>query len=436
MKKLDEFINSLQSQVVEAVSADKFKQMNDKAGKDAEKLVGKPAENNGTHGKFAIDEPKDDDVVEPFDKETITKNEKRLMMKFKAKEPFFIMGKAGWGKTSIIVDMAKKRFKRSVITVYLDKAQATDLEGVPVPVKDEDGSIYQDFAMPKWAHYMKNHPDKQFLLFFDEMNQAADDVMNALMPIVLRNVVSGYEFENFMVGAAGNFKHENDAVNELSKPLASRFKPLIIWETHNTKEWDSAFKYMHKKWDDKVGAEFINHIHQNCFLFDNPREVELNIIKWSANLKGDDDLYLIDTDDIKERLDDMTVEDLSREDDNKVKQLAEYIYDYINSKDEDEKTSSRSRRSKGKDMISDVMKNNVRKAMTNGSIYEESDDTFYGVSRENIAKIFCNPDACEEPMSKEMLDRLITKFEADGYKFKYETDKDFKRAKLADPFED
>ena len=36
---------------------------------------------------------------------------------------------------------------------------------------------------------MKNHPDKQFLLFFDEMNQAADDVMNALMPIVLRNVV-------------------------------------------------------------------------------------------------------------------------------------------------------------------------------------------------------------------------------------------------------
>ena len=114
----------------------------------------------------------------------------------------------------------------------------------------------------------------------------------------------------------------------------------------------------------------------------------------------------------------------------------EYIYDDLNSKDEDQKSSSRSRRSKGKDMISDVMKNNVRKAMTNGSIYEETDDIFYGVSRENIAKIFCNPDACEEPMSKEMLDRLITKFEADGYKFKYETDKAFKQAKLADPFED
>jgi hypothetical protein len=87
-------------------------------------------------------------------------------------------------------------------------------------------------------------------------------------------------------------------------------------------------------------------------------------------------------------------------------------------------------------MISDVMKNNIRKAMSNGSIYEEGDDIFYGVSRENIAKIFCDPNYCEEPISKEMLDRLITKFEADGYKFKYETDKAFKKAELADPFED
>jgi len=438
MKKLDEFVKTKTNENInEAMTKAQFDKQQEKESKEVEKLVGKSAETNGTHGKFAIDEPVDDEVAEPFDKATMTKNEKRLLMKFKAKEPFFIMGKAGWGKTSIITDMAKKRFKRTVITVYLDKAQATDLEGIPVPVKDEDGSIYQDTAMPKWAKYMKDRPDTQFLLFFDEMNQAADDVMNALMPIVLKNVVSGYQFENFIVGAAGNFKHENDAVNELSKPLASRFKPLIIWDSNNDAEWKSAFKFMHKKWDDKVGESFINKIEENAYLFDNPRDVELKIIKWASELKGDEDIDLFDVEDILERIEDLLIEDISREDERKVKEIAEFVHKYLNTKEEETKeTSSRSRRSKDKEMISEKMKRNIRKAMTNGSIYEPDDNTHYGVSRENIAKIFCNPDTCEEPISKEMLDRLILKFEADEYKFKFETDAQYKKAGFADPFED
>ena len=76
------------------------------------------------------------------------------------------------------------------------------------------------------------------------MNQAQPDVMNALMPIVLEHEIAGRKYgptdkngkvteSNFFVGAAGNFEDENDAVNELSGPLKSRFKPIIVWKTHD-----------------------------------------------------------------------------------------------------------------------------------------------------------------------------------------------------------
>ena len=42
------------------------------------------------------------------------------------------------------------------------------------------------------------------------MNQAQPCVMNALMPIVLKNVICNVQFDNFMVGAAGNFEDENE----------------------------------------------------------------------------------------------------------------------------------------------------------------------------------------------------------------------------------
>lgn len=429
MKKLDEFINSINE-------AGRPKKVKDDTP-SPEEIVGKPADKNGSHGKFAIDEPTDNDAFEKLDKETMSKNLKRLVMKFKSEEPFFIQGKAGWGKTSLIVNTAK-RYKRSVITVYLDKAQATDLEGIPVAVKDDDGSTYQDFAMPKWAMYMKKHKDKNFLLFFDEMNQAAPDVMNALMPIVLKNVVSGYQFENFMVGAAGNFEEENTAgINELSKPLKSRFSPIIIWESGGD-EWKHSFRYLHKEWDEKLGKEFIDEVEKHANLFDNPRDVELKLLKFVYKLKSkqdDEELALFDVEDYLERIEGITVEDLDRTERDELKRLAEYTFEFLNAKEDEAAKPSRGR-SKDKTMVSDNLKKEIRRAMTTGSIYEPSDKTRYGISRENIAKIFCDPEMSEEPINNEMLERIISKLEADGDKFKFEKDAEFKKAGFADPLEE
>ena len=407
------------------------------ANVNPERIVGKDVKKNGTGGKFAIDEPTDNDAIEPLSKDQLNKNMKRLLLKFKADEPFFIMGEAGWGKTSIIKSMAK-RFGRTVITVYLDKCEATDLGGIPVPREDKRGNAYVDSAMPAWAQYMLEHDDQQFLLFFDEMNQADGAVMNALMPIVLETEVCGVKFDNFIVGAAGNFDHENDAVNELSGPLKSRFKPIIVWETGGDAEWKQSFDFMHKEWDGKLGEDgpaYIDLLQENRDLFQNPREVEHKILKWCSKMIDTDDKDLFDVEDYLDRLEGLTKEDLNRTQEDKLKKLAEATYNLVNGLP----LSPERKRNKGKEMMDETLKNNIKKAMRNGFMTngpDSSDKRKYGISRENAPLVFCDPEMTENACNREMFDRYINKLEADGIKFKYETDAEWKKAGLVDPFED
>ena len=107
-------------------------------GRRPKNIEGKPAEKNGTDGLYGVDEPTDNDAVVEIPKEQLNKNMKKLLMKFRTEEDFFIIGKAGWGKTSIIKNLADK-FNRKVETVYLDKAVASDLGGIPVPGKTRKG---------------------------------------------------------------------------------------------------------------------------------------------------------------------------------------------------------------------------------------------------------------------------------------------------------
>ena len=294
-------------------------------GRPRKNVEGKPAEKNGSGGLYGIDEPISDKAVVEIPKEQLNKNMKRLLMKFRTEEDFFIIGKAGWGKTSIIRKLADQ-FDRKVEVVYLDKAVASDLGGIPVPGKTKKGHGRQEMLMPDWAAKMDENPDTNYLLFFDEMNQAAPDVMNALMPIVLEHEVCRTPFENFFVGAAGNFEDENDAVNELSGPLRSRFKPLITWQT----DWNAAFSHLHGKWDDVLGKEFVSKFEENEELFDNPREVEHKIFKFTSKLKKSGMYSEFDVEDYLDRLQDLVKSNLSRSEESAAKKLAEYMYEVDN----------------------------------------------------------------------------------------------------------
>ncbi len=383
--------------------------------------------------KWAVDEPTDNEASDGVDlnSEDNTDSMEDLIDKFDTEEDFFIIGRAGWGKTSIIKKLAKK-YNKKVITVYLDKAEAVDLGGIPIPTKGKTGAV-QEKAMPSWAKVMQDEPDQEFLLFFDEMNQAAPDVMNALMPIVLEHEICEVKFDNFFVGAAGNFEDENGAVNELSGPLKSRFKPLITWETGGA-AWKPAFKYLHKKWDNVLSKELINQFEEAADCFAHPRALEMKVFQYihRMNVNGGErnsaKKYL-------RRLQNLAKEDLSRTESKQLEKLADSMYSFISGESKSEKPSRRS--SKDSNMVPDSIKETIRSAMKDGyvtidlEIDGKTKKVKFGVCKETIKDII-DSDAC----NAEMIERTIRKFENDGITWKYDKPQDWKKLKLEDPLDE
>lgn len=427
MKKLSAFVNdfSLNSRDI-IKEARKAENSNDNI--DPEKVAGKPADKNGTEGVWAIDEPTDDTAMDAIDLNSPDNSEslEDLIDKFDAEEDFFILGEAGWGKTSIIESLAHK-YKRRVITVYLDKCEATDLAGMPIPMQGKTGAVTTN-AMPGWAKILEDNPKDKFLLFFDEMNQADPAVMNALMPIVLKHTISGRKFNNFFVGAAGNFDYENQGgVSELSGPLKSRFKPLIVWE----KNWKQAYKFLHKKYDGVLGKNLVDLFEENADIFENPREVDMKIFTFMVNIKKNGDLERNKASKYLRRLNGLTREgELSRDQKNTLANMAEQIANYISGKDDPGTDEGFGRRKKDKDMISSEDKEYIKLAMTKGYLKDGDTKIKYGISRENIMSIM------PENINAEIAQKLIKNLELSGVKFKFEKDEEWKKRGYHDPQED
>ena len=405
--------------------------------------------NSKNNVKWAVDEPEDDSANDDLDLNSPDNTESLddLIDKFDTEEDFFIIGRAGWGKTSIIKKLAKK-YDRKVLTVYLDKDEATDLGGIPVPVKSNTkGKVKnalgkeeerefgkQMHALPEWAALMLENTDVDFLLFFDEMNQAAPDVMNALMPIVLEHEICGIKFDNFFVGAAGNFEDENGAVNELSGPLKSRFKPLITWEVNTERSWKQTFKYLHKKWDKVITKELVDLFEENATCFENPRELEMKVFQYIHRIKvkggerNNASKYL-------RRLQNLAKEGLTRTQENQLSKLADAMFNFVANKGETNSGGRRSR--KDSNMVPKEIKDFIQSAMEKGycRVGQEIDgkevDVRFGVCKETIGEFID-----EEECNAEMLERTIAKFEADGLTWKYDKPQNWKKLGLEDPMDD
>lgn len=411
--------------------------------------------------KWGVDEPSDDDASDDIDLDSPDNTEslQDLIAKFDTEKPFFIQGKAGWGKTTVIKKLAKK-YGKEIITVYLDKAEAVDLGGIPVPVegttkqnpkydsvanaddvnlndkKDVIKYAKQLKAMPQWATEMLENPDKEYLLFFDEMNQAAPDVMNALMPIVLDTTICEIKFDNFFVGAAGNFESENGAVNELSGPLKSRFKPIIIWDSGSKAAWKQVFKYLHKKWDKVIGENLVSKFEEYADCFENPREIEDKIFDVIHRLKVRGVKRNYDARFFLRQLNGLQKEDITRTQEKQLEELSDMMFSFIKNEDTDESKSRK--RERDSQMIPESIKSMIKSSMELGYFTLELENeknkverVKFGVSKETIGDCID-----ENEVNAEMLERTIHKFENDGLTWKYDKPQDWKKLGLEDPLDE
>lgn len=417
------------------------------------KIDGKSAESNGSDGAYAVNPPVSQ-KIEGFklknEGKNFTRNKRAIARALKANRPFFIQGRAGWGKTSVILDVAGN-LGYEVIVFYLDKCDVADLAG-RIYV-DEKGN--EKNTVPVFIQQVAENPDKKYLLFFDEMNQAQPDVMNALMPIIHERTIAGKHYNNLICGAAGNLMDENlGGVSELSKPLAARLKS-IKWESHTEDAWKDAMDHLAKKY--KYPKEFFDFLTKVAIdWFDSPRDVELNILEAAKNLIADDDE--IEVSEWKEDIEDQVIQaelldgyksgsklsvnvyDIDKNLDGKqgqadVERLANMCYDLVDNGGE-LKTSRKTRKTGAGKQVPDNIMELIEDGVKNGYIMiqdENGTNTRYGISEENIIDVFVG-DGSE--FNAESIQKAVDHV-TQKYDFKYKTDAEYKKDKnLVDPLGD
>ncbi len=403
---------------------------------------GKPATKTPSKGKYSIKEPVPEDKKYLTDVKHWSENLEDLFDAMKAKSPFFVQGEAGWGKSAVITNLAKK-CGYSVIILFCDKMLPEDLDGLKAIKEDSEGNVYQINAMPVWAQYMWDHQETQFLLFLDELNQASNAVLNALMPIVKDHTICGLEFPNYFCGGAGNMSYEND-LEDIPVPLMSRLGGApITWITGTKEAWEEAFSYLHKEWDSKLGKKLVSAFEKYAMIFASPRDIELNIFN---NLEGYK-MSFKDSDEFEEigrvsvgsfarriKRQTLTVEGRQRNmgDGNKytpdiqkkVEELAQLCYDYVNGSNKQRSFEDEEKTEKPTDTITDDSINNDRIKKIINLCVEGTDKRFVWpdkrripVTHETILELMPN-------MSKTMLDFIDSQMKKQNLEWKYPSYKD------------
>lgn len=144
----------------------------------------------------------------------------------------FVWGNQGIGKSQIVKQYADSG-SLSLIDLRLSLLEPGDLIGMPQIIKGRTV-----FAKPSWF------PEQgtKGVLFLDELNRAADDILQAVFQLVLDRRINGHILpDGWQIVCAGNYGKEF-IVSDLDPALKNRF--LHVTLSVDTKEW---FVWANKK---------------------------------------------------------------------------------------------------------------------------------------------------------------------------------------------
>lgn len=195
---------------------------------------------NPGNSPFGIDvvDIKYDDQVNRSDESQNSKNpynfnfselseEEKLEQFINAGLPVFLHGKSGCGKSARI-----KEIDPDCIILYLAATKPDMLVGKTIVVDGETMDIPPDWYKTI-CKKSEQEPDKNHVLFFDEITNATPAIQGMAYNIILDKVVNGkWKLpDNVKVVAAGNEDKESLSANKISEPLFRRFNHLYIETT-------------------------------------------------------------------------------------------------------------------------------------------------------------------------------------------------------------
>lgn len=132
-----------------------------------------------------------------------------------AKQPLFLWGPPGVGKSAITKQMASK-LNIDIIDLRLSLLDSVDLRGFP---HMREGRMH--FATPV---FLPSDPDSRGILFLDEMNAGTPAVQAAAYQLVLDRRCGEYVLpDGWAIIAAGNRETDQGVTYTMPAPLANRF---------------------------------------------------------------------------------------------------------------------------------------------------------------------------------------------------------------------
>ena len=141
----------------------------------------------------------------------------------------FLHGRSSEGKSARV-----KQIDPECVIIYLRNATPESLNGKSV-YNSETGEMID--VKPTWLKKLEDNcekePDKNHIVFFDEITNALPSIQGIAFNIVLDREVNGMWKlpENARVVAAGNDMKDSLAANQLAEPLFNRFAHVYIETT-------------------------------------------------------------------------------------------------------------------------------------------------------------------------------------------------------------
>lgn len=155
-----------------------------------------------------------------------------------------VTGRSGYGKSEMIKQVAEE-IGYELIDFRLSEILPEDLVGIPKLRED-----YYEYVPPRWLYEVVNHPEKNYLLFLDEITQGTPEVLNITYKIFDKvTKVGNYELPNVAVVGATNYSDESNYLNELPIPLKNR--ACMIELNHSSKIY---VDYLMNKYKDKFST--------------------------------------------------------------------------------------------------------------------------------------------------------------------------------------
>ena len=164
-----------------------------------------------------------------FDFDENISPEQELANAIKANEPVFLHGLPGDGKSARV-----KQIDPECVTLLLASCSLDRLNGKTV-FNQTTGKV--EDVPPAWYDELKAkceaEPDKNHILFLDELTNALPSIQSEALTLVLDRKVNG-RFElpkNCRIVAAGNEVEDSDAAWDMIQPLYTRFGHVYIKTT-------------------------------------------------------------------------------------------------------------------------------------------------------------------------------------------------------------